>query len=262
MDNSGDEEEIDQLICVTGRLIQVYLEQYVLKTPCMTSSQTGFIWLMEVLQGNESRCYNMFRMDKHVFVMLLNELENNYKLKGSRNISSAEILGMFLYILGQGIGNRNAQERFQRKYYLVDAGYPQMKGFLGPYKGERYHLPHFRRGEQPTGHKEIFNHAHSSLRSIIERTFGVWKKKWSILRDMPSYSYEKQVKIVIATMTLHNYIRINAQRDRDFDESENYLSEEDNEEMEVNAYEEDGSGRREMEMLRNVIAQSLMSART
>ena len=92
----------------------------------------------------------------------------------------------------------------------MDAGYPQMKGFLGPYKGERYHLPHFRRGEQPTGHKEIFNHAHSSLRSIIERTFGVWKKKWSILRDMPSYSYEKQVKIVIAIMTLHSYIRRNA----------------------------------------------------
>ena len=32
--------------------------------------------------------------------------------------------------------------------------------------------------------------------------------------------------------------------------------------MEVNAQEEDGPGRREMEMLRNVIAQSLMSART
>ena len=59
----------------------------------------------------------------------------------------------------------------------MDAGYPQMKGFLGPYKGERYHLPHSHRGEEPTGHKEIFNHAHSSLRSIIERTFGVWKKK-------------------------------------------------------------------------------------
>ncbi|KAK2634649.1 hypothetical protein Ddye_029441, partial [Dipteronia dyeriana] len=278
IDNSGDEEGMDQLICVTGRLIQVYLEQYVLKNPCMTSSQTGFIWLMEVLQGNESRCYNMFRMDRHVFIILLNELETIYKLKGSRNISTVEILGMFLYILGQGWEGsahdtrvflsvlRDPQSNFPKplngKYYLVDAGYPQMKGFLGPYKGERYHLPHFHRGEQTSSHKEIFNHAHSSLRSIIERTFGVWKKKWSILRDMPSYSYEKQVKIVIATMTLHNYIRRNAQRDRDFDESENYLSKEVNEEMEVNAHEENSPRRREMEMLRNVIAQSLMSACT
>ena len=51
---------------------------------------------------------------------------------------------------------------FIRKYYLVDARYPQMDGYLGPYKGERYHLPDFRRGSQPTGHKEVFNHAHSS----------------------------------------------------------------------------------------------------
>ncbi|KAK3195128.1 hypothetical protein Dsin_026438 [Dipteronia sinensis] len=35
-----------------------------------------------------------------------------------------------------------------------------------------------------------------------------------------------------------------------------------NEEMKVNAHEEDSPGRQEMEMLRNVIAQSLMSACT
>ncbi|KAK2658924.1 hypothetical protein Ddye_005457 [Dipteronia dyeriana] len=74
----------------------------------------------------------------------------------------------------------DSQSKFSKppygKYYLVDVGYPQMKGFLGPYKGERYRIPHFRRGEEPTGHNEIFNHAHSSLRSIIEGTFGVWKK--------------------------------------------------------------------------------------
>ncbi|XP_040363070.1 putative nuclease HARBI1 [Rosa chinensis] len=161
---------------------------------------------------------------------------------------------------------RNPRSNFPKppngKYYVVDAGYPQMKGFLGPYKGERYHLPHFRRGDEPAGHKEIFNHAHSSLRSVIERTFGVWKKKWSILRDMPSFPYDKQVKIVIATMAIHNYIRRYAQQDPDFDESENYSIEEINEEMEDNAFEEDGPGRQEMEVLRNTIAQSLMNAST
>ena len=35
---------------------------------------------------------------------------------------------------------------------------------------------------------------HSSLRSVIERTFGVWKKKWHILKDMEGFSFEKQVK--------------------------------------------------------------------
>jgi hypothetical protein len=28
-------------------------------------------------------------------------------------------------------------------YYLVDSGYHNKKGFLSPYKGEKYHLPEF-----------------------------------------------------------------------------------------------------------------------
>ncbi|XP_015932458.1 uncharacterized protein LOC107458771 [Arachis duranensis] len=93
------------------------------------------------------------------------------------------------------------------KYYLVDASYPEKIGYLGPYKGETYHLPEFHRVNRFFGYYEIYNYAHSSLRSVAERTFGVWKKRWKILRDMPSFSYKKQVQIVIATTTLHNYIR-------------------------------------------------------
>ncbi|XP_020110917.1 uncharacterized protein LOC109725923 [Ananas comosus] len=52
------------------------------------------------------------------------------------------------------------------KYYLVDAGYPQIRGFLRPYKNQRYHLPDFRRGGQPLGLQEVFNRTHSSLRSV------------------------------------------------------------------------------------------------
>ncbi|KAK9273295.1 hypothetical protein L1049_018102 [Liquidambar formosana] len=93
------------------------------------------------------------------------------------------------------------------KYYLVDAGYPNMKGFLAPYKGKRYHLPHFRRGSQPRGTREIFNQAHSSLRSVIERTFGVWEARWGILEHIKFKSMDKQIVIVSATMALHNFIR-------------------------------------------------------
>ncbi|CAL9001681.1 unnamed protein product [Prunus brigantina] len=148
------------------------------------------------------------------------------------------------------------------KCYLVDAGYPQMRGYLGPYKGERYHLPDFRRGSQPTGYKEVFNHVHSSLRSVIKRTFGVWKKRWKILRDMPNYPFNKQVKIVIATMTLHNYIRRHAQRDRHFDASNDILSEEIDEDVDVQQelHSLNDNGTQEMEALRNSIATSLMNA--
>jgi hypothetical protein len=32
------------------------------------------------------------------------------------------------------------------KYYLIDSGYPNRKGFLAPYKGQRYHVPEFQGG--------------------------------------------------------------------------------------------------------------------
>jgi hypothetical protein len=46
---------------------------------------------------------------------------------------------------------------FAGKYYLVDAGYPNEYGYLGPYKGERYHFQEFRHRGQPSGWKEVFN---------------------------------------------------------------------------------------------------------
>ncbi|XP_062080978.1 uncharacterized protein LOC133785779 [Humulus lupulus] len=303
------DEEIElQSASIATYFVQHYYTTYIEKTPCMNSSQTGHMWLMEILKGNESRCYSMFRMEKDVFIKLCYELEANYGFKGSKRMCALEILGMFLFTLGHGAGNRLTQERFQHsgetvsryfnkvldvlchmsvdvlkppdpefkdvpeeilkdsrymphfkncigaidgvhvnaiippedqvpfvgrkgiptqnvmaicnfdmqfiyayagwegsahdtrifyttlrdstsnfpkppqgKYYLVDAGYPQITGFLGPYKGQRYHLPQFQRGSKPTGYKE------------------------------------KQVKIVIASMTLHNYIRRHAKRDRHFE---------------------------------------------
>ncbi|XP_020583270.1 putative nuclease HARBI1 [Phalaenopsis equestris] len=70
---------------------------------------------------------------------------------------------------------------------LPPSGYPMQRGYLKPYSDTRYHLPDFERASGTVrGRKEMFNKRHSSLRGVIERTFGVWKKKWVILRDMPS----------------------------------------------------------------------------
>jgi len=52
---------------------------------------------------------------------------------------------------------------------------------------------------------------------VIERTFGVWKAKWRILdRKHLKYDVIKWVKIVTATMALHNFIRDSSDEDRDF----------------------------------------------
>ena len=78
------------------------------------------------------------------------------------------------------------------KYYLVDSGYPNRKGYLALFKGQRYHAEEFQHG-QPVGLKEVFNHAHSSL-NLIERCFGVLKMKWRILLNVPSYPMQKQTR--------------------------------------------------------------------
>ncbi|KAL6638990.1 hypothetical protein ACP70R_022720 [Stipagrostis hirtigluma subsp. patula] len=114
------------------------------------------------------------------------------------------------------------------KYYLVDSGYPNKKGFLAPYKGQKYHIPDFQRGHIPTGRKEVFNHAHSSIRNTVERTFGVYKMKWRVTGHIPSFPGEKQKKIIIACMALHNFIRDSALSDELFercDEDEDYIPE-------------------------------------
>ena len=79
-----------------------------------------------------------------------------------------------------------------------------MKGYLAPYKGERYHIPDFRGCSQPQGQKEIFNYAHSSLRNVIGQIIGVWKNKWHILRYMKPFPLRKQEMIIVATIELHS----------------------------------------------------------
>jgi hypothetical protein len=54
---------------------------------------------------------------------------------------------------------------------------------------------------------------HSSLRSVIEQTFGVWKKTWQILQNMSSFNYKTQVRIIVASMAIHNYIRRTSMQD-------------------------------------------------
>lgn len=116
MDNS-EEDEVDEeiflrFVQLNGLLIEYYYNNYIHKNPCMTSSQTGNKWIMEVLQGHGSRCYNAFRMDKDVFFRLCSDLEVEFRTLGSNRTSHIEVVGMLVYMLGHGCGNRDAQERF------------------------------------------------------------------------------------------------------------------------------------------------------
>jgi hypothetical protein len=95
------------------------------------------------------------------------------------------------------------------RYYLADAGYTLTPYTLTPYRGVRYHLkewaavPHLR----PETKEELFNLRHSRLRNVIERIFGVAKKRFRLLVDMPAFKLRVQVKLVKATCVIHNFIR-------------------------------------------------------
>jgi hypothetical protein len=94
------------------------------------------------------------------------------------------------------------------RYYLADAGYGLTMNFLTPYRGVRYHLKEFSQGTQkPQNPKELFNLRHASLRNVIERVFGVLKKRFPILKSQSEYGFPTQVHLVKVLCILHNFIK-------------------------------------------------------
>lgn len=95
------------------------------------------------------------------------------------------------------------------KYWLGDAGYPNSDTILTPYRGTRYHLKEqIKAAVKPQNSKELFNLRHASKRNVVERIFGVTKRKYQILRTPSEYSMETQTRIIIACCMIHNYIRL------------------------------------------------------
>ncbi|XP_048498665.2 protein ALP1-like [Beta vulgaris subsp. vulgaris] len=148
------------------------------------------------------------------------------------------------------------------KYYLVDKGYPDRKGYLVPYPKTRYHKDEYQH-EPPTNEKEAFNRSHSSLRSCIERSFGVLKKRWKILRQMPQFSINTQIDVIMATFALHNYIRKSSTNDLMFSMLDNNPDYMPNEEIpDVADYRSSETSRetsKEMDLVRDGIANQIWS---
>ena len=113
------------------------------------------------------------------------------------------------------------------KYYLADAGFPSCKELLIPYRSTRYHLAEWGRAgsryifcnlfvwetciyinNRPTNKEELFNLRHSSARNVIERIFGVLKRRFRILLLAPEYNLDIQARIPAALCAIHNFIGI------------------------------------------------------
>jgi hypothetical protein len=125
-----------------------------------------------------------------------------------------------------GCNDTNSGSFGAGKYYLVDSGYRNQVGYLAPYKGIKYHLQEYRNAGPPQDMEETFNYAHSSPRNVVERSIGVLKMKWRMLKEIPPYSPDKQSEIIQAACALHNFIRNSGIRDRHFrrcDRDENFV---------------------------------------
>nr|CAD1840522.1 unnamed protein product [Ananas comosus var. bracteatus] len=97
-----------------------------------------------------------------------------------------------------------------RKYYLVDFGYANTDRFLAPYRGERYHLSQFDVNAQPRRHRgprDLYNHRHAQLRNVVEKAFGILKRRLKVLRQATPFPYKVQCHIALACCVIHNFIK-------------------------------------------------------
>jgi hypothetical protein len=60
---------------------------------------------------------------------------------------------------------------------------------------------------RPKSKEELFNLRHSSARNVIERIFGVLKRRFRILLLAPAYNLDVQARIPAALSAIHNFIR-------------------------------------------------------
>lgn len=98
---------------------------------------------------------------------------------------------------------------------------------MTPYSKTRYHLQEQARAAlQPQSSKELFNLRHAMLRNVIERVFGVIKRKYKILTQPPEFSLEVQIDLVLALTALHNFTfrRMRWQDDSDVQRYESELT--------------------------------------
>ncbi|KAK8948599.1 hypothetical protein KSP39_PZI005248 [Platanthera zijinensis] len=130
------------------------------------------------------------------------EREDCFEVPIGKNFSKCPLLIRHKYFRASNIQVNNVG-----KYYLVDAGYTNGPGYLAPYRSTRYHLQEWAtQGNNPTTYKELFNLRHSKKRNVIERTFGLLKKRWAILRQASFFNIKQQVQIINACCVLHNFL--------------------------------------------------------
>jgi hypothetical protein len=83
------------------------------RQPCRTSILSGAAYVQELRSGHQGRAYEVLRMPLNIFEDLCDWLRQNTALEDGSQFTVEEEVTIFLYIVGRGASNRDAQERFQ-----------------------------------------------------------------------------------------------------------------------------------------------------
>ena len=83
----------------------------------------------------------------------------------------------------------------------------------------------------PRTKEELFNLRHASARNVIERIFGVLKRRFRILHLAPEYDLQVQAQIPAALCAVHNFIQTHSHGHHDSDDSDNDSGDDDEDRM-------------------------------
>ncbi|XP_031388345.1 uncharacterized protein LOC116201300 [Punica granatum] len=115
-DNSwsdDDDSSVDDLPVLLAISDAMSAQQAPRARPCRTSALQGSEYINEVL-SNDTRCYENFRMDPHVFHNLCDTLRVNCGIRNTRKgMTVEEMLGMFLLVVAHSTRYAVVAERFQ-----------------------------------------------------------------------------------------------------------------------------------------------------
>ncbi|KAG8371310.1 hypothetical protein BUALT_Bualt13G0074400 [Buddleja alternifolia] len=59
----------------------------------------------------------------------------------------------------------------------------------------------------PQNAKELYNQRHTKARNVVERTWGIMKWRWAVLRSTSFYPIRTQNRMILSCALLHNFIR-------------------------------------------------------
>ena len=117
---------------------------------------------------------------------------------------------------------------------------------MTPYRGKRYHLKEWARGNQryvvnilflylpvcphitihhsPQDAEELFNLRHAQARNVVERILGVLKRRFVLLEASPEYPFDMQARFIPALGAVHNFLRIHDPSDEAIPNGSNLLT--------------------------------------